>query len=272
MHGLRLPGWDCFTNNECIHWWCTYTWTKYYLSWPRWQPNCSNWEAWHLVIYLGTCRDLDRILHQVAEAGATFSGKKFQICQPQVLILGQTVGVNGREPDTKWVNAIKEWPTPWSATEARQFIGLCGTVRIWIPNYSQIASSITSTWKKGVEFAWTEECQDAFDVLKDPITTAPALLSIDYTCERPIIISVDSSYMLRLARIETSTNSRNVEEVTGTWRSSSSIVGAGGFHSFSQQRQLLERVSRFYSRRAHSEVVRGLREIRMTRDDWVDSS
>ena len=139
--------------------------------------------------------DLDRILHQAAETSATFSGKKFQICQPQVLILGQAVGMNGREPDTKWVNVIKEWPAPQNATEARQFIGLCGTIRIWIPNYSQIASSITSIWKKGVEFAWTEECQDAFDVLKDLITTAPALLPINYMCERPIIISVDSSYM-----------------------------------------------------------------------------
>jgi transposase InsO family protein len=139
--------------------------------------------------------DLNRILHRMAEAGATFSGKKFQICQPQVLILGQAVGVNGREPDTKRVNMIKEWPAPRNITEARQFIGLCGTVRIWISNYSQITSSITSTWKKGVEFAWTEECQEAFDILKELITTAPAILPINYTCERPIIISVDSSYM-----------------------------------------------------------------------------
>ena len=74
-------------------------------------------------------------------------------------------------------------------------MGLCGTVRIWISNYSQIASSITATWKKGVEFVWTEECQEAFDVLKGLVTTAPALLPIDYKCGQAIIMSVDSSYM-----------------------------------------------------------------------------
>jgi hypothetical protein len=90
------------------------------------------------------------------------------------MILGQAVGVIGREPNTKRVNAIKEWPAPRNTKEARQFM-----VRIWIPNYSQIASGITSTWRKGVEFAWTEECQEAFDTLKDLVTSAPALLPID---------------------------------------------------------------------------------------------
>jgi hypothetical protein len=111
------------------------------------------------------------------------------------MILGQAVGVNGREPNTKRVNAIKEWPAPRNTKEARQFMGLCRTVRIWIPNYSQIASSITSTWKKEVKFAWTEECQEAFDTLKDLVTSAPALLPINFQCDRAIIISVDSSYM-----------------------------------------------------------------------------
>jgi len=44
-------------------------------------------------------------------------------------------------------------------------------------------------------FVWTEECQEAFDSLKELVTTAPALLSIDYSCEQPIILSVGSSYL-----------------------------------------------------------------------------
>ena len=56
------------------------------------------------------------------------------------------------------------------------------------------------------------------------------------------------------------------------WRSSSSVVGVGGFHNVSQQHWLLERVSRVNSKSAHSKVVQGLKEIQVTRDDWVDSS
>ena len=50
------------------------------------------------------------------------------------------------------------------------------------------------------------------------------------------------------------------------------LVDAGGFHSVSQQHQLLERVSKVIQGSAHSKVVRRLREIQRSRGDWVDSS
>ena len=56
-------------------------------------------------------------------------------------------------------------------------MGLCSTVHIWIPNYSQITFSIISLWRKGVEFAWTKEQEAAFEALKHYVTTAPVLTS-----------------------------------------------------------------------------------------------
>ena len=76
----------------------------------------------------------------------------------------------------------------------------------WIPNYSQIASSITSLWRKGVEFVWAKEQEAAFEALKEYVTTAPVLTSICYTCNCPIVLSVDSSYMgigMILSQIDT---------------------------------------------------------------------
>ena len=127
--------------------------------------------------------DLNQILHRLTEARGTFSGKKLQICQPKVTILGQEVGVEGCKPDAGRIKAITNWPPLKNVKEADQFMGLCGTVCIWIPNYSQIASSITSLWRKGVEFAWTEEQEAAFEVLKHYVTTVPVLTSINYTCD-----------------------------------------------------------------------------------------
>ena len=72
--------------------------------------------------------DLNHILHQAAEAGASCIGKKFQICQEQILILGQAVEIIGREPDIERTNTIKQWLAPCNIKEARQFMGLCGTL------------------------------------------------------------------------------------------------------------------------------------------------
>ena len=83
-------------------------------------------------------QDVHRVMHRVHCAGATISSKKAQICLPEALIVGQLCNAKGREPDTEKTSKILNWPTLTTPKEVRRFLGLCGTVRIWIPNYSQI--------------------------------------------------------------------------------------------------------------------------------------
>ena len=98
-------------------------------------------------------------------------------------------------PDQSKVDKVLKWPPPQNVKEARGFLGLCGTVHIWIPNYSALTSSITELWRKGTSFKWTEQRQAAFHALKQAVTSAPALWPIDYKSNNPIILSVDSSIM-----------------------------------------------------------------------------
>jgi len=137
--------------------------------------------------------DVNRIMHRIKESGATFSAKKSQICRPEVMIIGQRCTPEGRLPDNEKVSKILNWPELTTTKEARGFMGLCGTVRIWIKNYSHLARPITELWRKSEEFVWNERRQEAFDTLKKLITSAPALNPIDYTTDRPVILSVDSS-------------------------------------------------------------------------------
>ena len=138
-------------------------------------------------------QDVHRIMHKVKTAGATFAANKAQICQPEVLIIGQTCNAAGRSPDTSKVEKILTWPTLTEPKEVRQFLGLCGTVRIWIPQYSEIIRPLTELYRKNIEFIWDERRQLAFDKMKLLIASAPALRPIDYTSENPVVISVDSS-------------------------------------------------------------------------------
>lgn len=77
--------------------------------------------------------------------------------------------------------------------EVRGFLGLCGTVWIWIKNYSAIARPLTELVRNKTEFIWDDQRQEAFDTLKQLISSAPALCPIDYTSENPVILLVDSS-------------------------------------------------------------------------------
>ena len=138
-------------------------------------------------------QDVHRIMHKIKTAGATFSANKSQICRPEALIVGQRCNSQGREPDTEKVSKILTWPVLQTPKQVRQFLGLCGTVRIWIPNYSQIVKPLTELYHKDKVFAWNERRQEAFDTIKGLVATSPALHPIDYESDRPVILAVDSS-------------------------------------------------------------------------------
>jgi hypothetical protein len=139
--------------------------------------------------------DVHRIMHCIKDVGAMFSATKIQLCLPDVLIVGQRCTPEGRLPDTEKVSKILDWPIPTTVKEARGFMGLCGTVQIWILGFSELAKPITRLWRKDEPFVWGEEQDKAFEKLKERICSAPAMRSIDYTSANPMILLVDSSFM-----------------------------------------------------------------------------
>jgi hypothetical protein len=139
--------------------------------------------------------DVNRIMHRIKRSGATFSPKKTQICLPEVVIVGQKCTPEGRLPDVDKVNKILNWPALTTPKEARGFLGLCGTVRNWIRNYSALAQPISELWRQKVDFIWDERRQEAFATLKKIVASAPALRPIDYQSDLPIILAVDTSYI-----------------------------------------------------------------------------
>jgi hypothetical protein len=138
-------------------------------------------------------QDVHRVMHRVKCAGGTFASNKTQICRQEVVIVGQKCTPEGRLPEDSKVIKILKWPSLTTPKEARAFLGLCGTVRIWIQNYSQLARPLTELWRHNVEFIWDQRRQNAFAKLKELVSSAPALRPIDYTSYNPVILSVDSS-------------------------------------------------------------------------------
>ena len=139
--------------------------------------------------------DVHRIMHRIKCAGASFSPKKTQICRPEAIIVGQKCTSDGRLPENARVSKILNWPPLETVKEVRGFLGLCGTVRIWIKNYSELVRPLTELIRKENDLVWTARCQESFDTLKQIVSTSPALRPIDYRSNLPIILSVDTSYI-----------------------------------------------------------------------------
>jgi hypothetical protein len=69
--------------------------------------------------------------------------------------LGFIVYADGKGvgPDASKVDAIREWKAPTTQKEVRRFLGFANYYRMFIPNYSKIATPLTVLTGKGVPFS-----------------------------------------------------------------------------------------------------------------------
>ena len=54
-------------------------------------------------------------------------------------------------------------------------MGLAGYYRRFVEGFSRIANSITELQKKNKKFVWTKKCAEAFQRLKELLTTMPII-------------------------------------------------------------------------------------------------
>ena len=65
--------------------------------------------------------------------------------------------------------------SPQKSKEVKQFLGLVGYYRKFIPRFADISRVLTHLTKKDVEFKWTPECKNCFQILKDFLQKTPIL-------------------------------------------------------------------------------------------------
>ncbi|GJV99054.1 putative reverse transcriptase domain-containing protein [Tanacetum coccineum] len=81
----------------------------------------------------------------------------------------------GIHVDPAKIESIKDWASPKTPTEIRQFLGLAGYYRRFIEGFSKIARSMTKLTQKKVKFDWGDKQEAAFQLLKEKLCSAPIL-------------------------------------------------------------------------------------------------
>ncbi|GKC62454.1 putative reverse transcriptase domain-containing protein [Tanacetum coccineum] len=107
------------------------------------------------------------------ELYAKFSKCEFWI--PKVQFLGHVIDSKGIHVDPAKIESIKDWASPKTPTEIRQFLGLAGYYRRFIEGFSKIAKSMTKLTQKKVKFDWGDKQEAAFQLLKQKLCSAPIL-------------------------------------------------------------------------------------------------
>ncbi|GKD71884.1 putative reverse transcriptase domain-containing protein [Tanacetum coccineum] len=70
------------------------------------------------------------------------------------------------------IEAVKNWTSPTTPTEIRQFLGLAGYYRRFIKYFSKIAKSLTKLTQKNKKYIWGEDQETDFQLLKQKLCEA----------------------------------------------------------------------------------------------------
>ncbi len=120
---------------------------------------------------LTTC--LRKIFTLLTENGVKLNLGKCEFGKRQVTFSGYQTSEEGSRPDPKNVDAILEMKLPTKVKEVRRFLGMAGFYRKHVNNFGKIAAPLTNLTRIKEKINWNEQCQLAFETLKECLAKAP---------------------------------------------------------------------------------------------------
>ena len=128
----------------------------------------SNNEIEHL-------QHIEEIFTRLEHFGLKMKREKCDFFKKHIQYLGHLIAEDGFTPLPEKLESIRNMPRPKTPKEVKQFLGLIGYYRKFVPRFSDIARSLTNLTRHDTEFIWTEKCDKAFKHLKELLTKHPIL-------------------------------------------------------------------------------------------------
>lgn len=124
---------------------------------------------------------LEKVFQRIRNAGLKLNREKCNFIRNTLPFLGHVISQNGISPDPSTIQKILDFSTPNNIRQLRSFLGLAGYYRKFVKGFSQIAAPLFKLLSHNVHYTWTVETEEAFQKLKEKLTTAPILVYPDFT-------------------------------------------------------------------------------------------
>ena len=136
--------------------------------------------------------NLKRLLDKAREASLKLNKRKLRLWLSKVVYMGHRLTTQGISPDPNKVNAIVNMPRPVDKKGVERLLGCVTYLSRFLPKLSDVVSPLT---ERNVTFAWLTDQEQAFNTVKQMVTTAPVLRYYDVT-EEVMVQSIASQKRL----------------------------------------------------------------------------
>ena len=118
---------------------------------------------------------LEEIFVRLHKFGLKMKREKCSFFKKHIQYLGHLVSEKGFEPLPEKLESIRKMPAPRTAKEVKQFLGLIGYYRKFVPRFADISRPLTKLTRHNVSFEWTDQCGKAFNHLCEMLMEYPSL-------------------------------------------------------------------------------------------------
>ena len=115
------------------------------------------------------------LFERLRTADLKLKESKCNFLKRHIQYLGHIVLGEGITPLPEELDSIQKMLPPKTPKEIKQFLGLIGYYRKFVPRFSDLAIPLNALTRKDVEFKWTLICQESFELLKTSVMTDPIL-------------------------------------------------------------------------------------------------
>ena len=148
-----------------------------------------------IVIYAESLEDhirkIKKLFGRLKTAGLTLQPDKCLFLRKEVMYLGHIISEEEVRPDPKKTQAVSEFPRPRNAKNIKQFLGLAGYYRRFIPNFPKIAKPLHYLLQKNIKFIWGEAQEGVFVALRQTLCSGPILQYPNFN--EPFVVTTDAS-------------------------------------------------------------------------------
>jgi len=135
--------------------------------------------------------NLKEILGRLRSSGFSIKLSKCWFGKSEATYLGHLISSDGVKPLPSKIEAVKNFKVPENLKEVRSFLGLVNYYHRFVPNMATIAEPLYALMKKNVHYKWSEQCQKAFEQIKEILVRDPILRYPNF--EREFILHTDAS-------------------------------------------------------------------------------